>query len=133
MWNEAEALLRILRTCRRKLASDPRDKLYGVLGVLPTHVQKNFFVNYRVAVKDVYTAIVKFILTRTRKLDIICEAIHFPIHTSSTDLPTFVPDWSHIPQTSAMGFKYGFSASCDYQAIFKFPDIRLNKLKISAI
>ncbi|KAI6760637.1 hypothetical protein HG530_009497 [Fusarium avenaceum] len=133
MWNEAEALLRVLRTCRRKLASDPRDKLYGVLGVLPAHIRKNFFVNYTLAVKDVYTAIVKFILTRTRKLDIICEAIHFPIHTSSTDLPTFVPDWSHIPQTSAMGFKYGFSASCDHQAIFKFPDIRLNKLEISAI
>lgn len=133
MWNGAEALLRVLRTCRRKLASDPRDKLYGILGVLPTHIQKCFLVDYRLTVKDVYTAIVKFLLTRTWKLDIICEAIHFPIHTSSTDLPTFVPDWSHIPQISAMGFKYGFSASGDYQAIFKFRDNRLNKLEISAI
>jgi hypothetical protein len=133
MWNEEEALLRVLRTCRRKFASDPRDKLYGILGVLPEHIQKCFLVDYRLTVKDVYTAIVKFLLIRTGKLDIICEAIHFPIHTSSTNVPTFVPDWSHIPQTSAMGFKYGFSASGDYQAICKFRDNRLNKLEISAI
>jgi hypothetical protein len=132
-WYGEEALLRVLRTCRRKLASDPRDKLYGILGVLPTHIQKCFCVDYKLTVKDVYTGIVKFLLHETGKLDAICEAIHFPIHTSSTNVPTFVPDWSHIPQTSAMGFKYGFSASVDHTAVYKFCDKCLNKLEISAI
>ncbi|KAG5663440.1 hypothetical protein KAF25_001376 [Fusarium avenaceum] len=131
--NGEEALLHVLRTCRRKLASDPRDKVYGILGVLPTHIQKYFFVDYKLTVKDVYTGIVRFLLHKTGKLDTISEAIHFPVHTSSANVPTFVPDWSHIPQTSAMGFKYGFSSSGDYKAIYKFLDKRLNKLGISAI
>lgn len=133
MWNGEEALLHVLRTCRRKLASDPKDKLYGILGVLPTHIQKCFRVDYKLTVKDVYTGIVKFLLQETGKLDTICEAIHFPIHTSSTNVPTFVPDWSHIPQTSAIGFRYGFSASGGSKAICKFRDKCLNKLEISAI
>ncbi|KAM0286185.1 hypothetical protein ACHAO9_008400 [Fusarium lateritium] len=133
MSNGEEPLLQILRTCRRKLASDPRDKLYGILGVLPKGIRDHFRVDYGLSVKEVYTGIVRFLLKETERLDIICEAIHFPIHSSSINLPTFVPDWSHIPQTSAIGFKYGFSASGETKAIWEFLDNRLNKLKISAL
>ncbi|KAF5592114.1 heterokaryon incompatibility het-6 [Fusarium pseudocircinatum] len=128
-----EALLQVLRTCRRKLASDPRDKLYGVLGALPASIREEFRADYNLSVKDVYTEIVDFLLKTTEKLDIICEAIHFPVHTSTANLPTFVPDWSHVPQTSAMGFKYNFSASGSSKAICRFRDERLNKLEISGL
>ncbi|KAF5622966.1 heterokaryon incompatibility het-6 [Fusarium sp. NRRL 52700] len=128
-----EALLQVLRTCRRKLASDPRDKLYGILGVLPASIRDEFRADYNLSVKDVYTEIVDFLLKTTEKLDIICEAIHFPVHTSTANLPTFVPDWSHIPQTAAMGFKYNFAASGSSKAICKFRDERLNKLEISGL
>ncbi|KAF5611565.1 heterokaryon incompatibility het-6, partial [Fusarium subglutinans] len=128
-----EALLQVLRTCRRKLASDPRDKLYGILGVLPAGIREEFRADCNLSVKDVYTEIVDFLLKTTEKLDIICEAIHFPVHTSTANLPTFVPDWSHIPQTSAMGFKYNFAASGSSKAICRFRDERLNKLEISAL
>ncbi|KAF5645376.1 heterokaryon incompatibility protein het-6 [Fusarium sp. NRRL 25303] len=128
-----EALLQVLRTCRRKLASDPRDKLYGILGVLPASIRDEFRADYNLSVKDVYTEIVDFLLKTTEKLDIICEAIHFPVHTSTANLPTFVPDWSHIPQTSAMGFKYNFSASGSSKAVCRFRDERLNKLEISGL
>ncbi|KAF5720554.1 heterokaryon incompatibility het-6 [Fusarium globosum] len=128
-----EALLQVLRTCRRKLASDPRDKLYGILGVLPAIIRDEFRADYNLSVKDVYNEIVDFLLKTTEKLDIICEAIHFPVHTSTANLPTFVPDWSHIPQTSAMGFKYNFSASGSSKAICRFRDERLNKLEISGL
>ncbi|KAF5001519.1 hypothetical protein FGRMN_990 [Fusarium graminum] len=129
--DKPEVLLHVLRTCRRKLALDPRDKLFGILGVLPDNIRQRFRVDYNIPVKDVYTGIVEFILRETGKLDIICEAIHFPIHT--TNLPTFVPDWSHIPQTSTMGFRYGFSASGDSEANWRFRDRRRNNLDISAI
>ncbi|KAI1034595.1 hypothetical protein LB504_004597 [Fusarium proliferatum] len=133
MSDAEEALLQVLRTCRRKLASDPRDKLYGILGVLPASIREEFRADYNLSVKDVYTEIVDFLLKTTEKLDIICEAIHFPVHTSTANLPTFVPDWSHIPQTSAMGFKYNFSASGSSKAICRFRDERLNKLEISGL
>ncbi|KAF5568274.1 heterokaryon incompatibility het-6 [Fusarium napiforme] len=128
-----EALLQVLRTCRRKLASDPRDKLYGILGVLPASIREEFRADYNLSVKDVYTEIVDFLLKTTEKVDIICETIHFPVHTSTANLPTFVPDWSHVPQTSAMGFKYNFAASGASKAICMFRDERLNKLEISGL
>ncbi|KAF5020471.1 hypothetical protein F66182_7510 [Fusarium sp. NRRL 66182] len=128
-----EVLLQVLRACRRKLASDPRDKLYGILGVLPGAVRSEFHADYNLSVRDVYIEVVDFLLKTTEKLDVICEAIHFPVHTSSINLPSFVPDWSHVPQTTALGSKYGFSAAGSSKAICKFRDERLNRLEISGI
>lgn len=127
------ALLKILRACRRKLASDPRDKLFGLLGVLPDEIRNEFRADYNLTVKDVYTEVVDYLLKTTQCLDIICEAIHFPVHTSAANLPSFVPDWSHIPQTTSLACKFGFSAAGSTKARCAFLDERLNRLEISAI
>ncbi|KAE9365758.1 hypothetical protein N431DRAFT_429984 [Stipitochalara longipes BDJ] len=127
------SLLEVLRACRRKLTSDVRDKLFGILGVLPIEVRKEFPADYSLSTKEVYTEIVDYLLKTTERLDVICDAIHFPIHTGSANLPSFVPDWSHIPQTAAIGHKYNFSASGPTKVDCKFVDERLNKLEISAI
>ncbi|KAH8896493.1 hypothetical protein GQ53DRAFT_714195 [Thozetella sp. PMI_491] len=128
-----ESLLEVLRACRRKLAADARDKVYGVLGVLPDDVRKDFTPNYSLSVKDVYTDVVDFLLTTTERVDVICEAIHFPLHTDSASLPTFVPDWSHIPQTPSLCSAFDFRAAGVTKAQFKFLDDRRNKLQLSAI
>lgn len=129
------ALLEVLRACRRKLASDPRDKVFGVLGVLGKDIREGFTVDYGKSVKEVFTDVVDFLLTTTEHLDVICEAIHFPIHISSANLPSWVPDWSHIPATSAISLSPGtdFAASKDSKAKFKFLDERRNRIQISAI
>jgi hypothetical protein len=108
---EERSLLEVLRACRRKLASDAKDKLYGILGVLPEEARKEFRADYSLSVKDVYTEVVDYLLKTTERLDVICDAIHFPVYTGSANLPSYVPDWSHIPQTAAMGHKYNFSAA----------------------
>jgi hypothetical protein len=127
------SLLEVLRACRRKLASDAKDKLYGILGVLPEETRKEFRADYSLSVKDVYTEVVDYLLKTTERLDVICDAIHFPVHTGSANLPSYVPDWSHIPQTAAMGHKYNFSAAGTTKANCRFLDERLNKLEIAAI
>lgn len=127
------ALLDVLCACRRKLSSDPRDKLYGVLGILHPEIRKEFPPDYNLSVKEVYSEIVDYLLTTTRSLDVICESIHFPAHTSSANLPSFVPDWSHIPQVTSLGRKYRYSASGSEKAESRFLDERLNRLEISAI
>ncbi|CAH0058503.1 unnamed protein product [Clonostachys solani] len=127
------AFLEILRACRRKLASDPRDKIFGILGVLPKEVRNEFPPDYNLSVKDLYTEVVDFLIKTTQRLDVICEAIHFPVHTSSADLPSFIPDWSHSPQTASMGHRYNFSAAGSTKARCTFLDQRLNKLEIEAI
>jgi hypothetical protein len=126
------SLLEVLRICRRKLATDPRDKVFGILGVLPEEVRQEFVADYSLSVKDVYTNVVSYLIKSTGRLDVICNAIQFPLHTSTANLPSYVPDWSHIPWTSALGH-YGFSAAGTTKAKCKFLDERRNKLEVSAI
>lgn len=127
------ALLEVLRASRSQLSSDPRDKLYGILGVLPTHIRDGLRVDYDLSTKDVYTEIVEFLIQTTDSLDVICESMHFPPNNRSPNLPSFVPDWSYIPLTSAMGHRYNFQASGATKAICNFHGERMNKLEISGI
>ncbi|KAH8664383.1 heterokaryon incompatibility protein-domain-containing protein [Xylariales sp. PMI_506] len=129
-----ESLLEVLRICRTKLAAEPRDKVFGVLGILPEIVRFHFPPNYNASLREVYTNVVDLLLHTTRRLDVICDAIYFPIHSSTSRLPTWVPDWSHIPSTAGLGLTYGFSAAGDSEAEFDFLDPpHRTKLKISAV
>jgi hypothetical protein len=126
-------LLGVLRHCRGKLAADPRDKVFGILGILPEDVRRDFPIDYSLPVKEVYTDVVEYVVAKTGRLDVICEAIYFPLHTSSSNLPTWVPDWSHIVQTTALGLSFNFNASGSTVADCRFLDTRRNKLEISAV
>ncbi|KAI8624574.1 heterokaryon incompatibility protein-domain-containing protein [Xylariaceae sp. FL1651] len=134
--NDVTSFLQVIRICRTKLASEPRDKVFGILGILSDSIQKNFPLNYYASVRKIYTDVVKFVLDNTGRLDILCEAIYFPLHTSSTraKLPSWAPDWSHIPQVAALGFSYDFLASGHTKAEYTFMDPPLNnRLRISAV
>ncbi|TGJ76814.1 hypothetical protein E0Z10_g10824 [Xylaria hypoxylon] len=129
-----ESLLEVLHICRKKLAADPRDKVFAVLGILPEHIRLNFPLDYNASIKEVYTNVVSFLLTTTRRLDVICESIYFPIHISNVKLPSWVPDWSYTPQVAALGLTYGFSAARDTNAGFRFVDHpQRTKLEITGI
>lgn len=129
----AEQFLDVLRICRTKHTSQPRDKVFGVMGILPD-VRSHLFPDYNVSLRQVYTDVVDFLLHRTKRLDVICESIHFPIHASSTVLPTWVPDWSYVQHMAGLGRSYQFLASGETDAIFSFVDARQRtKLRIEAI
>ncbi|KAI1281447.1 heterokaryon incompatibility protein-domain-containing protein [Xylaria sp. FL0933] len=128
------SLLNIIRAYRRKLTSEPRDKVFGILGVLPEVVRKEFLVDYSLSVKEVYTNVVDFLLNTTNRLDVICESIHFPKQNGIANLPSWVPDWSQNPEITALGYSYRFNAADDTDADWEFPDPqRRNELEISAI
>ena len=127
-----EILLEVMRACRDKLTADPRDKLYGILGILPESIRKEFPVDYNLSTKEVYISVADYILNTTERLDVICESIHFPIHTSSANLPTWIPNWDYITTVTAMGRSFNFSAAGTSSAEFETLD-RQRKLKISAI
>ncbi|TGJ82172.1 hypothetical protein E0Z10_g6592 [Xylaria hypoxylon] len=128
-----ESLLNVVRACRRKLTSEPRDKIFGILGILPDAVRKEFPVDYNMSIKVIYTNVVDFLLYTTERLDVICESIHFPKQTSVAKLPSWVPDWSQIPETTALGYAYNFTAAGDTRAEYRLLDERRNELEISAI
>ncbi|KAI0467106.1 heterokaryon incompatibility protein-domain-containing protein [Xylaria cf. heliscus] len=132
--NGCESLLKALRICRTKLAADPRDKVFGVLGILPEDVQGYLRPNYNSSLREVYTTVVDLIVHSTHRVDIICDAIYYPIYTSTVKLPTWVPDWSFIPSTTALGSSSIFSAASDVDAEFEFLNLpQRTHLKVAAI
>ncbi|KAI0020070.1 heterokaryon incompatibility protein-domain-containing protein [Xylariomycetidae sp. FL0641] len=131
------ALHTVLRSFRRKLTSMARDRVFGILGVLPKQVRDSFPVNYNQSVKDIYINTVVFLLENTRYLDVICESIHYPKLTNAMQLPTWVPDWSQNPEIAALGYQaslwqYPFSASREEPVRYGIDD-RRNQLEISGI
>lgn len=126
------SLLQVLRSCRGRHASVPHDKVFGILGLLPDEVRDNFKPDYSLSLRDVYVNVVDYLLTTNERLDVICECIHFPLHNSTSNLPTWAPDWSHIPQTTSLSANHNFKASGTTKAKWSFKD-RRSKLSISAI
>lgn len=130
--SEDESLLEILRLCRSRHTSVSHDKVFGILGLLPDEVRDNFKPDYSLSLRDVYVNVVDYLLTTTERLDVICESIHFPPLNSIPNLPTWTPDWSHIPQTTSLVINHTFKASGSTKAKWSFKD-RRSKLSISAI
>lgn len=131
-----ESLLEVLRACRKKLSENPRDKVFGILGLLSDDTQRDFPVDYSQSVKAVYIDVVDHSISTTDNLDVIREAIHFPLHVNSTGLPSWCPDWSHIPEVSGLGRTLNFAASRSAngstKAQYWFHDER-RKLEVCAI
>ncbi|KAH8706087.1 heterokaryon incompatibility protein-domain-containing protein, partial [Phaeosphaeriaceae sp. PMI808] len=131
-----ESLLEVMRVCRKKLSENPRDKVFGILGLLPEATQREFPVDYDQSVKTVYIDVCDYLISTTDSLDVIREAIHFPVHVNSTGLPSWCPDWSHIPEVSGLSRTLNFAASKGKdgftRAKYRFDDER-RKLQISAL
>lgn len=113
-------LLHLLRITRTKLASDPKDRVYGILGILPHEVRVKLRVDYRLSVREIYIDVVE-ILLRSGNMDVICESIHYPPQISNANLPAWVPDWSYDPMARSLAsFPLSFSAGSSESPSFKF-------------
>ncbi|KAL9631354.1 MAG: hypothetical protein Q9204_004267 [Flavoplaca sp. TL-2023a] len=93
-------LLRLLTQFRHCEATNPKDKVYALLGMasdMPDDA--DFKPNYAKPIAEVYQDLVEFIVTKDRNLDILraCE-ISGPEH----DLPSWVPDWSRASSYQAL-------------------------------
>lgn len=87
-----DSLLEVLRACRKKVTENPRDKIFGLLGILPEETRKEIPVNYDQPVKALYIDVADHIISSTRRLDVIRESIHFPLYSSSAGLPSWCPE-----------------------------------------
>ncbi|CAK7220804.1 hypothetical protein SEUCBS140593_004357 [Sporothrix eucalyptigena] len=110
--SNALKLQKALCMCRSKFATDARDKVYGLLGVLPEDVQDHIVPDYNLSIKDVFTNAAEYIISKTKRLDVLGSAFHFPVHISPLGLPSWVPDWSHISHMTPIDWPTGhFQAS----------------------
>jgi hypothetical protein len=69
-------------------------------------------VDYNKPVREVYIDVVDYLLTTTRRLDVICASINFPVHQNTHGMPSWCPDWSQRRRILPIGYRFsGFSAS----------------------
>ncbi|KAK8024469.1 Heterokaryon incompatibility protein [Apiospora rasikravindrae] len=79
-------------------ASDPHDKIYGLLGLLPqgSTLRTQFYPNYSLSAKRLFIEVAKYFLDTTKSLGVLTARPlkKNPTAASMIDLPSWVPDWT---------------------------------------
>ncbi|KAG4033217.1 hypothetical protein MFRU_005g02300 [Monilinia fructicola] len=115
-------LFELLLSHKSKKSSDPRDKVYALIGI--SNSRKSYGqIDYSLSVRQVYTHTARHIIHDTRRLDIICVNQRA---LDSDDLPSWVPNWTRPPQSrqpTIVGLQHSkpqFMASGDSYANVQF-------------
>jgi hypothetical protein len=85
----------ILRKTHAARASDPRDKIFALSGLI--HPKHNIVPNYTETVSSVYCSTCWSIIAAERSLDILVDCLH-PRGPNEISLPSWCPDWSREPE-----------------------------------
>lgn len=94
-------MLNALIETRYCAATDPRDKVYGLLPLLHALDQElNLTPQYEDSVAKAYTDCAVALMTRRRFEMVLCAVQGRSNHN---DLPSWVPDWSNEPRRTIMG------------------------------
>ena len=88
--------------CLRFKATDPRDKLFALLGLATDADDPVLRPNYRAAVREVFTASSRYMMTINTSLRILHIA-GIGWSRQILDLPSWVPDWSAPQRVTIFG------------------------------
>jgi hypothetical protein len=109
----AQLALYFLHISSVKEASDPRDKVFGILGVVNRFGQIFPAPDYSKSVGAVFTEAAKAVITFSKSSEILCCSSG---ESGRADLPSWAPDWSFFnPQVAP----YEFNANNGLQAIYE--------------
>lgn len=130
-----QKLLPAMRLSRNKRVTELRDRIFAIRGVLPSRISDGINVDYSRSLKDIYTDIFELIVSKTGRLDVMCESIHFPLYRGNVDLASWLPDWSHTPMVSSLAAKYpgAFHAHNAKWAEYSFDSPKRDRISIKAV
>lgn len=88
-------LLEALNSARNCSSTDPRDKLYALIGMADEKTRSAIPIDYSKSVEEVFTRAAAALIERNNSLDVISSAFSIPgfMHGAQS-LPTWVPDWT---------------------------------------
>ncbi|KAH6971040.1 heterokaryon incompatibility protein-domain-containing protein [Ilyonectria sp. MPI-CAGE-AT-0026] len=112
------------------LCNDPRDKVYGILGLLSDNERSQILPDYNLSTRRVYANAVEHIIKTTKSLQVICRpvlACCVSPHLNN-GLPTWLPDLSDSRIMASITVWGHFNASKNTDACVSFID-RQRKLK----
>ncbi|KAF4633396.1 hypothetical protein G7Y89_g4717 [Cudoniella acicularis] len=84
-------LKRVLDLGRKAIAKDPRDKIYGLLGLLPSTIARTIWPDYDLPQEDVYLQFVQEATKDFLSLEAILSWCTFNPNSAS---PSWMPDWT---------------------------------------
>ena len=125
--------LGVLGWARSLTASDPRDIIFGLLGLSENFKSLLPLPDYNKSTAQVFTDVAKRHLNLTKSLDIL---EHASSTTSNFDRPSWVPYWSDAPAVWYLGHK-SLKASRNSEAIFSIStddqDLRVRGQKFDRV
>lgn len=84
----------LMSTCRFQLTSDPRDKVFGLLGLADVTIANLLQPRYDESIADSYLRITTSIIQGSDSLRVLEIAFPSQRNPEMRDLPSWVPDWS---------------------------------------
>ena len=111
-------LLDVLSRFRKTYSTDPRDKIYGLLGLASD--DHGIVPNYRESVREVYIRILKTQVQKEQNLDMITQSL-WPLGadaaesedvlSSTADLPSWLPNFSSVASKTLLFAQRGIYAA----------------------
>jgi hypothetical protein len=86
--------LKVFIDSRDKSATDLRDKVYALRGLLNSIIAEGIIVDYNNSVERVYTDLARHLLTAQPGLRVLSAVVLQHRKFSALNLPSWVPDWS---------------------------------------
>lgn len=86
----------LLDNTKTHKATDPRDKIYGILGLTSDFRSGGIFPRYEHPVQDVFLEVLKAHFEKYDSLDILDQC--YLAHTVGMGLPSWIPNWA-VPDT----------------------------------
>ncbi|KAE9372389.1 hypothetical protein N431DRAFT_408603 [Stipitochalara longipes BDJ] len=96
-WHERKRhpLQDLMRECRYRSATDPRDKIYSLLGLMGDNMNDLLRPDYSKSVGNVYSNITRHFISQSGSLDPICGWQTLGRNIDSTwELPSWAPDYT---------------------------------------
>src|SRR6266536_1312949 len=105
-------ILYALYQCRKLKATDAKDKVYGVLGLVQDYNDGDIVVDYGLPIAQVYRNVAELVLRKYKTLDFLLQVSLGKYHTEY-GLPTWLPDWNFstrgLPIISSQGLPTRYS------------------------
>ena len=83
-------LSELIYTSQKREASEPRDKVYALYGLVQDNQKVPLEISYAMSVEDIYRSTVRFCIENEEKLSILIQVSEY---NNTPDLPSWVPNW----------------------------------------
>ena len=98
------SVLQQLHDTRLSRATDPRDKVYGLIGLLSPEDKLSVIIDYTQSIDIVYKYVASSIMSREKSLKVLSAVATINTHDRPrSSLPSWVPDWQQDPGLTSLG------------------------------